>query len=202
MALKTISGNWSSRHLVSCSARTSTSRRSSQEATRSARLRMEVTFQVARRTPSALTESLENGFRARATPLRLGADLGAGDDLAAGGDAGAGALPALDEPRRLGVQAAEELGELLAGALALRAEVGALEDLPLAQDGADHLVVVQPEVVDAGLGDQHGVLAEAGHRGAGHLEADDLVGDRAHGRVRVDVEGRVDEVPVEDHVQV
>src|SRR6476619_6712968 len=50
MALKTISGNWSSRHLVSCRATTSTSLRSSQAATRSARERMELTFQVAIRT--------------------------------------------------------------------------------------------------------------------------------------------------------
>src|SRR4051794_19230145 len=122
MALKTISGNWSSRHLVSCSARTSMSRRCSQAATRSARLRMELTFQVASRTPADLTES------------RLGADLRAGDDLVAGGDAGTDPLPALDEPRRLGVQTGEEPGELFPGALAGGAEVGALEDLPLAQD--------------------------------------------------------------------
>src|SRR4051812_11915283 len=39
---------------------------------------------------------------------------------------------------------------------------------------ADGLVVVQTEVVDAGLGDDRRVLPEVGHVGAGHLEADDF----------------------------
>src|SRR5699024_927748 len=43
-------GNWSSRHLVSCMARTSTSWASSHAATRSIRRRMEFTFQLAIRT--------------------------------------------------------------------------------------------------------------------------------------------------------
>src|SRR6476661_1754758 len=111
MALKTISGNWSSRHLVSCRATTSTSLRSSQAATRSARERMELTFQVAIRTTPELTESLGDDFRQRATPLDLDGDL------ALGGHAGPQALAALDELRRLRVQPGQELRQLLAGAL-------------------------------------------------------------------------------------
>src|SRR3954451_14538876 len=105
MALKTISGNWSSRHLVSCRATTSTSLRSSQAATRSARERMELTFQVARRTGS---ESTERAPGARGAPLDLDGCL------ALGGHAGPQTLPALDEPRGLGVQPGQELGQLLA----------------------------------------------------------------------------------------
>src|SRR4051812_44454677 len=101
-----MSGNWSSRHLVSCSARTSTSRRCSQAATRSARLRTEFTFQVASRTPPHLTESHGSAFRAVGLRSRLADGL-----LAAGGGAGAGPLAALDEPRRLRVQALEEHGQ-------------------------------------------------------------------------------------------
>ena len=46
------------------------------------------------------------------------------------------------------------------------------------------------------------VLPEVRHVGAGHLEVDDLVGHGLHHLVRVDVERRRHEVPVEDHVQV
>src|SRR6185437_9404936 len=42
-------GNCSSEHLVSCMASTSTSPRSSQSSTRGSRVRIELTFQVARR---------------------------------------------------------------------------------------------------------------------------------------------------------
>src|SRR3954451_949894 len=124
-ALNIISGNWSSRHLVSCRATTSTSLRSSQAATRSARLRMEFTFQVARRTGDHATSDLDG-------------------DLTLGGHTGAHPLPVVDELRRLLVEAGQERAQPLAGLLALGAEVGAVEHLPGAQDGADHLVVVQP----------------------------------------------------------
>src|SRR5687768_9534077 len=165
MALNIISGNWSSRHLVSCRARTSTSLRSNQAATRSARLRIELTFQVARRMGVELkdragTAALQGpgpSLRARGQGGPF-SDLDG--DLALGGHAGAQPLAALHEPRRLGVETGEEQGQLLAGLLALGAEVRALEDLPGAQDRADDLVVVQPQVVDAGLGDDRRVLAE------------------------------------------
>ena len=49
MAANGMVGNWSSVHLVSCMASTSTSARSSQSVTRSTRARMELTFQVASR---------------------------------------------------------------------------------------------------------------------------------------------------------
>src|SRR3954470_18025827 len=104
MALKTISGNWSSRHLVSCRATTSTSLRSSQAATRSARLRMEFTFQVAIRTGPPATD-------------RDGSHLDG--DLALGRHACPQALATLHELRRLRVQPGQEGGELLARLLAL-----------------------------------------------------------------------------------
>src|SRR5215217_5258357 len=109
MAANGISGNWSSRHLVSCSARTSTSRRSSQAATRSARDRMELTFQVASRTLS----SLRSPSRTVSALERLRSDLDG--HLAAGGDAGPHPLPALDELGGLGVEPGQELRQLLAG---------------------------------------------------------------------------------------
>jgi len=57
----------------------------------------------------------------------------------------------LDEAAGLRVQAGHERGQLLAGLLAGGAEIGALEDPPELEDGGDYLVVVQPQVVDAGL---------------------------------------------------
>src|SRR6476661_9834640 len=121
MALKTISGNWSSRHLVSWSATTSTSLRSSQAATRSARERIEFTFQVANRMVT--------------DPTKRHSDLDR--YLAARRDPGAHPLPVVHELRGLLVEPDQELGQLLAGLLPLGAEVGALEHLPGAQDRAD-----------------------------------------------------------------
>ena len=74
---------------------------------------------------------------------------------------------------------AEEGAQLVPRPLALRAEVGAVEDLPVLQHRHDDRVVVQPQVVDAGLGDGHRVALEVGHPGPGHGEADHLVADRA-----------------------
>src|SRR4051812_47071218 len=165
-------GNWSSRHLVSCNARTSTSCRWRKAATRSARLRIEFTFQVAMR----IEPSLRSGSVRLTSPDPLHSASGlAGRLRVALGDAGAQTLAALDELGRLRVEAGEELGEFVPRLLTCGAEVGALEDLPGAQDRADDLVVVQAQVIDAGLGDDDRVLPEVGHVGAGHLEVDDLV---------------------------
>src|SRR4051812_15129530 len=67
IAANGIVGNWSSAHLVSCIASTSTSARSSQAVTRSTRARMLLTFQVARRTASAYELSVAEriGYLAR-----------------------------------------------------------------------------------------------------------------------------------------
>src|SRR3712207_9293744 len=99
---------------------------------------MEFTFQVASRMAADPTEP-----PATATPQGPSSDLDG--HLALGRHAGAQPLPALDELRRLGVEAGEERGELLAGLFALGTEVAAVEHLPGTQDRADHLVVVQPE---------------------------------------------------------
>ncbi|MEJ7695807.1 MAG: hypothetical protein WKF78_04085 [Candidatus Limnocylindrales bacterium] len=77
-----------------------------------------------------------------------------------------------------------------------------LEDPPVPDDRHQHFVVVDPQVVDPGLGDLGGLADEARDAGARHLEGEDLVHDRAHGGRRLDLERRAQDVPVEDHVQV
>ena len=47
-----------------------------------------------------------------------------------------------------------------------------------------------------------GLAQEARDPGAGHLEGEDLVDDRADRRGRLDLERGVEDVAVEDHVQV
>src|SRR4051794_39035099 len=112
MALKTISGNWSSRHLVSCRATTSTSLRSSQAATRSARERMELTFHVARRMGIEITDRARSHLDGH---------------LTLGGYPRAHPLPVVDELRRLLVQPLQEQGQFLPRLLPLGTEVAALE---------------------------------------------------------------------------
>src|SRR6201997_3696176 len=75
---------------------------------------------------------------------------------------------------RLGVEHREEERELIAGLFAGGAKVGALEDSPKPQHGLDHRVVVQAQVVDAGVGDGDSVLGVVRHPLARHLEADHL----------------------------
>src|SRR6266508_2722786 len=66
-------------------------------------------------------------------------------------------LALLDEPARLRVQPGHELAELVACPGSVAGQVVAVEHLPHPQDRRDHLVVVQPQVVDTGLGDRHRV---------------------------------------------
>ena len=58
------------------------------------------------------------------------------------------------------------------------------------------------QVVDAGVGDPLGVLGEAGDPDAGHRELGDLFLHRHHHAARVDLDGRLREVAVEELVQV
>ena len=58
------------------------------------------------------------------------------------------------------------------------------------------------QVVDAGLRDVGGLAQEVRDAGAGHLEGEHLVHDRADGGRRLDRERGLEDVPVEDHVQV
>ena len=71
--------------------------------------------------------------------------------------------------------ASRNVASSVAGLLALGPEVGAVEDVPVPQHRHDHVVVVQAQVVDPGLRDDHRAAPEARHRGARHLEADDLL---------------------------
>src|SRR3712207_7879205 len=58
-------------------------------------------------------------------------------------------------------------------------------------------VVMDPEVVDPGLGDRHGLAGEARDDAPWHLEGHDLVGDGTHRLVRGDLERRLHDVAVE-----
>ena len=62
-------GNWSSAHLVSCIASTSTSARCSQSVTRSTRARIEFTFHVATRTSAYASDGLAGRVRSRSARL-------------------------------------------------------------------------------------------------------------------------------------
>ncbi len=62
--------------------------------------------------------------------------------------------------------------------------------------------MVDPEVVDAADGDLGGGALEARHAVTGHPEVDHDVGDGAHRLVRGDLQGGLQQVAVEDHVQV
>ena len=82
------------------------------------------------------------------------------------------------------------------------AEVLALEHAPLAQHGHDDLLAVLAQVVDPRDGDLHRLAPEPLDAVPGHGEVADRAEDGDHRLVGGDVEGRVDDVAVEEHVQV
>ena len=68
---------------------------------------------------------------------------------------------------------------------------------------AKHDVVeMLTQVVDAALGDEHGVAPEARHRRARHPEVGEDLQNRLEGLIGCDVERPFDDVAVEHHVQV
>ena len=61
---------------------------------------------------------------------------------------------------------------------------------------------MDPRVVDAADGDDHGLAPELRNGEAGHLEVAQHAVQRLHRLVRRDLQARLGDVPVEDHVQV
>src|SRR5215218_10742086 len=90
--------------------------------------------------------------------------------------AGAAALPGLHrrcfcssltrgasllEPACLPIQLIEVGAELLARLLPLPGQPGPIPDVPGAQDRSQHLISVDPQIIDAGHGDLHRAASEA-----------------------------------------
>ena len=69
-------------------------------------------------------------------------------------------------------------------------------------DRQEDLFVVDLEVVDAGAGDCFGVMRKVDDAGAGHFESAHLLFDREQHSRRIDLEGGVREVAVEEIVPV
>src|SRR4051794_38155928 len=86
-------------------------------------------------------------------------------------------VTAFGELGRLAVQVVEGSYQLVAGRLAVAGEPGGVQDVQVAQHRNDHLVVVDPQVVDAGHGDLDRLAAEVLDAVAGHLERPDDVAD-------------------------
>src|SRR5215211_7631513 len=79
------------------------------------------------------------------------------------------------EPARLPIQLLEVAAQLFARLLPLPGQPHPIPDVPGAQDRSQHLVSVDPQVVDAGHGDLHRAASEALNGVTGHLEcADDV----------------------------
>ena len=95
-----------------------------------------------------------------------------------------------------------KLDSSVARRLALLRQALELEDLPVAQHRHDDLVAVRAQVVDAGDGHLDRLALEPGDVGAGHPEPGDHVEDRLHRLVGRELQRRLHEVAVEDHVEV
>ena len=68
--------------------------------------------------------------------------------------------------------------ESVPGLLGLRVQALEGEQVPVAQQRPEDLVVVDAQVIDAGLGHLQGLAGEACDADPWHVEADDLSGDR------------------------
>src|SRR5215469_1866818 len=107
-----------------------------------------------------------------------------------------------DEPGGARVLRPEDRRQVLPGLFSLRVQALDLEDLPVTHQRQDHVIVVDPEVVNARPGYLRSLARESRYRGAWHREPADLVGDRPDGLVGRELKSGLDEVAVEDHVQV
>jgi hypothetical protein len=91
----------------------------------------------------------------------------------------------LGGPHPLGLEPAGQsvgLGQMrrepVPGLVGLRVQALDLEQVPVAQQRPQYLVVVDALVIDAGLGHLEGLAGEAWDADSWHVEADHLLGDR------------------------
>src|SRR5918994_558944 len=77
----------------------------------------------------------------------------------------------------------------LPGLLGLRVQALELEEVPVAQQRPQDLVVVDAQVIDASLSQLQGLAGKAVDADAGHVEANHLLGDRLDRGRGVDLEG-------------
>src|SRR5215469_18211280 len=95
----------------------------------------------------------------------------------AGGSFGLRLVPPLHETGCPGVDRLASRSEVPQRLFTFRVQACSFEDSPVAEQRHDYVIVVDAQVVDAGLGDLHGLAGKAGDDAARHDEANDLVRD-------------------------
>ena len=115
---------------------------------------------------------------------------------------GCGGLAPLLEPARGRIELDEVGREPFAVGFGLSVEAVKLEQAPVPNDRPQDVVVMDAQVEDAGLRHRGRLAQVTGDGRAGHVEREHLGRDRLHGRGRPDLDGRGEDVPVEQRMEV
>src|SRR5215813_5873324 len=100
-------------------------------------------------------------------------------------------------------KAVDEAEDVLPRALRIIAQGGQpIEPPVLQQDGAQHLVTMDAEIVDSGRRDADGALTEAAQLEAGHREPEDLALNGQHHGRGIDLERGRGEIAVEGVMEI